>query len=227
MKLTTILTVPTEMPRVDDFVKNWSPRDKKGFTEKIKNMISPPPPLRYKLAMALYKIKVENNKLEYIIAKMKERDAQLFEKVVQAHMEKDMAKAQMYAQEVAELRKLTKSLLMAKLALEKVALRLETIMTMGDVVVNLAPVVAIVKDLKQHLIGIVPEIGLELAEIGDLLESLVVEAGELGEWTSMPSVYSAEAKKILEEAAIVAEQRMRTEFPELPGALPSAQQQKK
>ncbi len=215
------------MPRVDEFVRNWSPKDKRGIAERIKNMISPPPPLRYKLAMALYKLKVENNKLDYIIAKMKERDAALFEKVVQAHMEKDAAKASMYAQEVAELRKLTKALMTAKLALEKVALRLETIMTMGDVVVNLAPVVSVVKDLKRYLIGIVPEIGLELAEIGDLLESVVVEAGELGEWTTMPNVYSEEAKKILEEAAIIAEQRMKTEFPELPSGVPSAQQQKK
>ena len=215
------------MPRVDDFVKNWSPRERKSLTERIKNAISPPQPLRYKLAMALYKIKVENNKLDYIIAKMKERDAALFEKVVQAHMEKDIAKASMYAQEVAELRKLTKALMTAKLALEKVSLRLETIMTMGDVVVNLAPVVGVVKDLKRYLIGIVPEIGLELAEIGDLLESVVVEAGELGEWASLPNVYSEEAKKILEEAALVAEQRMKTEFPELPSNLPAAQQQKK
>jgi division protein CdvB (Snf7/Vps24/ESCRT-III family) len=215
------------MPRVDEFVKNWSPRERKSITERIKNVVSPPPPLRYKLAMALYKLKVENNKLDYIIAKMKERDAALFEKVVQAHMEKDVAKASMYAQEVAELRKLTKALMTAKLALERVALRLETIMTMGDVVVNLAPVVSVVKDLKKYLIGIVPEIGLELAEIGDLLESVVVEAGELGEWTTLPNVYSEEAKKILEEAAIIAEQRMKTEFPELPSGVPSAQQQKK
>ncbi len=214
------------MSRVEDFVKAWTPKERTNIAEKIKNMVSPPPPLRYKLAMALYKLRVENNKLEYIIAKMKERDQLLFEKVVQAQMEKDSAKAMMYAAEVAELRKLTKAIMTAKLALERVALRLETIMTMGDVVVNLAPVVAVVKDLKKYLLGIVPEIGLEMAEIGELLESVVMEAGEFSDWTSLPSVYNEEAKKILEEAAIIAEQRMKAEFPELPGSLPSATQQK-
>ena len=214
------------MSRVEDFVKAWTPKERTNIAEKIKNMVSPPPPLRYKLAMALYKLRVENNKLEYIIAKMKERDQLLFEKVVQAQMEKDSAKAMMYAAEVAELRKLTKAIMTAKLALERVALRLETIMTMVDVVVNLAPVVAVVKDLKKYLLGIVPEIGLEMAEIGELLESVVMEAGEFSDWTSLPSVYNEEAKKILEEAAIIAEQRMKAEFPELPGSLPSATQQK-
>ncbi|MET1101847.1 MAG: Snf7 family protein [Pyrodictiaceae archaeon] len=217
------------MSRVENFVKNWSPRDKPGVIEKIKNTISPPPPVRQKLAIALYKLRVQNNKLEYVLAKMRERDQVLFEKVVQAQMDKDQTRAAMYAAEVAELRKMTKALMTAKLAVERITLRLETVMTMGDVLVGLAPVVAVVKDLKKYLIGIVPEIGLELAEIGELLESVVMEAGEFADWTSIPTVYSEEAKKIMEEAAMIAEQRMKEFFPELPGGLPSpsGEQQKK
>ncbi len=212
------------MTRVEDFVKSWTPQPKSpGIIEKVKNKINPPPPLRHKLAIALYKLRVQSNKLDYIIAKMKERDAALFEKVVQAQMDKDTARAAAYAAEVAEVRKLTKTLLTAKLAIERVALRLETVMTMGDVLVGLAPVVAVIQDLKKHLIGLVPEIGLELAEIGELLESVVMETGEFTSYMSLPTVYSEEAKKILEEAAVIAEQRMRAEFPELPKALPSAE----
>jgi division protein CdvB (Snf7/Vps24/ESCRT-III family) len=113
------------MARVDDFAKIWSPQPKgPGLVDKIKYTINPPPPLRQKLALALYKLRVQNNKLEYTIAKMRERDQILFEKVVQAQMEKDKTRAAMYAAEVAELRKMIKSLLMAKYALERVALRL-------------------------------------------------------------------------------------------------------
>jgi len=211
------------MARVDDFAKIWSPQPKSpGVIEKIRNTINPPPPLRHKLALALYKLRVQNNKLEYIIAKMRERDQALFEKVVQAQMEKDKTRALMYAGEVAELRKMVKSLMMAKYALEKVALRLETVMTMGDVLVGLQPVVAVIRDLRQHLVGLIPEIGLEMAEIGDLLESVVTEAGEFtGAFSTMPMTASEEARKILEEAAAVAEQRMKTEFPELPSAFPA------
>ncbi|BEP16867.1 cell division protein CdvB1/B2 [Pyrofollis japonicus] len=211
------------MARADDFAKIWNPQAKgPGVMDKIKTFINPPPPLRQKLALALYKLRVENNKLEYIVQKMKERDQLLFEKVVQAQIEKDQTRAAMYAAEVAELRKMIKSLLMAKYAVERVALRLETVMTMGDVLTGLAPVVAVIKDLRRYLTGLVPEIGLEMAEIGELLESVVTEAGEFTSFMSMPSgVYSEEAKKIMEEARIVAEQRMKAEFPELPSAFPT------
>jgi division protein CdvB (Snf7/Vps24/ESCRT-III family) len=211
------------LARVEDFAKVWNPQPKgPGVIDKIKNTINPPPPLRHKLAVALYKLRVQNNKLEYIIAKMKERDQALFEKVVQAHMEKDTQRAAMYAAEVAELRKMIKSLMVAKYAVERVALRLETVMTMGDVLVGLAPVVGVIKDLRRYLTGLVPEIGLEMAEIGEILESVVTEAGEFTGFMSMPSgVYSEEAKKIMEEAAAIAEQRMKAEFPELPSAFPT------
>jgi division protein CdvB (Snf7/Vps24/ESCRT-III family) len=211
------------LARVEDFAKVWNPQPKgPGVIDKIKNTINPPPPLRHKLAVALYKLRVQNNKLEYIIAKMKERDQVLFEKVVQAHMEKDTQRAAMYAAEVAELRKMIKSLMVAKYAVERVALRLETVMTMGDVLVGLAPVVGVIKDLRHYLTGLVPEIGLEMAEIGEILESVVTEAGEFTGFMSMPSgVYSEEAKKIMEEAAAIAEQRMKAEFPELPSAFPT------
>jgi division protein CdvB (Snf7/Vps24/ESCRT-III family) len=218
------------MARVEDFAKAWSPQPKEpGIIDKIKNTINPPPPLRHKLAIALYKLRVQNNKLEYIIAKMKERDQALFEKVVQAHIEKDKTKAAMYAAEVAELRKMIKSLLTAKYAIERVTLRLETVMTMGDVLVGLAPVVGVIKDLRRYLVGLVPEIGIEMAEIGELLESVVMEAGEFTSYMSIPTTYSEEARKIMEEAAAVAEQRMKAEFPELPSAFPtpSSQQEQK
>jgi len=160
-----------------------------------------------------------------MIAKMKERDAQLFEKVVQAQMEKDSARAAMYAAEVAEIRKLVKALMTARLALERVALRLETIMAMGDALVGIAPVVSVIKDLRKYLLGIVPEIGLELTEIGELLEGIVTETGELSGAFPAPTVHSEEAKKILEEAAAIAEQRLKAEFPELPTTVPSGEKQ--
>ncbi|MET1128473.1 MAG: Snf7 family protein [Thermoproteota archaeon] len=215
------------LSRVDDFAKVWTTQNKgPGVIERIKNTINPPPPLRHKLALALYKLRVQSNKLEYIIAKMKERDQTLFEKVVQAQMEKDTTRAAMYAAEVAELRKMIKSLMTAKVAVERVSLRLETIMTMGDVLVGLAPIVGVVRDLRRHLTGLVPEIGLEMAEVGELLESVITEAGEFTGFMSAPTVYSEEARKIMEEAAAIAEQRMKAEFPELPSAFPTPSSQK-
>ncbi len=205
--------------RLEKFVKDWDDSPKPSVKERIAKIIHPPPPMRYKLAMALYKVKIQVNKLEHLFNKLQERDKMLFEKVVSAQMMKDSARATIYANEVAEVRKIAKTVLRAQLALEQVALRLETVRELGDVLVTMAPIVEVIKDVKQHLKGIVPEIAFELDEIDSTLHSIVLEAGEfMG--SSIASIdstlVSGEAKKILEEASIIAEERMKEKFPELP-----------
>jgi len=202
--------------RLEKFVKDWDDSSKPSVKERIARIIHPPPPMRYKLAMALYKVKIQVNRLEHLFNKLQERDKMLFEKVVSAQMMKDSARAAIYANEVAEVRKIAKTVLRAQLALEQVSLRLETVRELGDVLVTMAPIVEVIKDIKQHLKGIVPEIAFELDEIDSTLHSIVLEAGEFTGTSIDSTVVSGEAKKILEEASIIAEQRMKEKFPELP-----------
>ena len=202
--------------RLEKFVKDWDDSPKPSVKERIARIIHPPPPMRYKLAMALYKVKIQVNRLEHLFNKLQERDKMLFEKVVSAQMMKDSARAAIYANEVAEVRKIAKTVLRAQLALEQVALRLETVRELGDVLVTMAPIVEVIKDIKQHLKGIVPEIAFELDEIDSTLHSIVLEAGEFTGTSIDSTIVSGEAKKILEEASIIAEQRMKEKFPELP-----------
>ena len=202
--------------RLEKFVKDWDDSPKPSVKERIARIIHPPPPMRYKLAMALYKVKIQVNRLEHLFNKLQERDKMLFEKVVSAQMMKDSARAAIYANEVAEVRKIAKTVLRAQLALEQVALRLETVRELGDVLVTMAPIVEVIKDIKQHLKGIVPEIAFELDEIDSTLHSIVLEAGEFTGTSIDTTIVSGEAKKILEEASIMAEQRMKEKFPELP-----------
>ncbi len=204
------------MPNLHDFAKNWNPERKPGLKERVKKAFKREPPLRLRVVQAIHMLKVNTHRLEYMIAKMKERDQELFERVVEAQMEGDKLRAQIYANEVAEIRKVVKTLMTAKLALERVILRLETITTLSDAVVALAPVVSVVRELKSQLMGIVPEIALEIAEVGEMLESLVIETGEYTAFATGVAAATPEAKKILQEAAAIAEQRLREEFPALP-----------
>ena len=204
------------MSSLRDFAKNWNPEKKPGIREKIKKAFKREPPLRLRIVQAIHMLKVQSHRLEYMIARMKERDQELFERVVEAQMEGDKLRAQIYAGEVAEIRKVVKTLMTAKLALERVILRLETITTLSDAVVALVPVIGVVKELKSQLMGIVPEIALEIAEVGEMLESLVVETGEYTAIATGVGAVTPEARKILQEAAAIAEQRLREEFPALP-----------
>lgn len=205
------------MSAIDKFGKRWSPQDSEGIWSKIKDRIVPPPPVRYRITMALFKIRIEKNKLEYTLNKLQERANGLFEKVVDAQVKKDSERAAMYANEVAEVRKVAKTIMSSIFALERIGLRLETVRDVGDLVSAMGPVVGVVKEVRNNLIGIMPEVAFELGEVDEILQSTVTE---LGEFTGiqMNNIYvTDEAKKVMEEAATIAEQRMKEQFPELPG----------
>ncbi|HIQ03838.1 MAG TPA: hypothetical protein EYH40_05420 [Desulfurococcales archaeon] len=207
------------MSALTNLSKNWDIDEKKGLREKIGRILGKNQPLRYKIALANYKLKTIVNRLEYLINKMKEMDKVLFEKVVEALMVKDEARAAIYASEVAEVRKLVKYLLITQVALEQVMLRLETIVELGEVAVTMAPLVSVLKQLKGMIRGVIPEVGFELAELEEMMNNMIIEMGSFADRSVTVSVVSEEAKKILEEATAIAEQRMKESFPELPSRI--------
>jgi division protein CdvB (Snf7/Vps24/ESCRT-III family) len=203
-----------------DFEKAWKGKEhtvgaaiKKAFTREK--------PLRYRLAMAHYKVNMMIRRLEVFLERLKQRDKELFERVVDALISKDVARATMYANEVAELRKVAKQLFMVQVALEQIGLRIESIREIGEIVLYLGPVVSVVKEIRSAIRSVLPEIGIELGEVEDILHETVMEAGEMVGGGALTIPASAEAKKILQEAHVVAEQRMKEGFPSLP-AIPTA-----
>ncbi len=209
------------MSSFKDFEKAWKGKEK-TVGEIIKGAFSREKPLRLRLAMAHYKINSMIRRLEVYLERLKARDRDLFERVVDALISKDRTRAAMYANEVAELRKVAKSLLMVQVALEQISLRLESIRELGDVAVMLAPVIGVVKEVRSAIKGVLPEIGIELGEVHDMLQETMMEAGEmLG--VGPTSIYTTpDARKVLEEAKVIAEQRMKESFPALPAVPPAA-----
>ncbi|QIW25349.1 hypothetical protein EWF20_08370 [Sulfolobus sp. S-194] len=212
------------MAGVNDFIKNWNGKQEPTIAEKVKNLFKPQQPLRYRLVMAHYRLKTTISRLDVYISKLQERDKALFEKVVEAQMNKDTARAAMYANEIAEIRKVTKQLLTTQIALEQVELRLETISELGDVFTSLIPVLGVVRELRQAMKGIMPELSVELAELEEGLQEVVIEAGEFTGGGIDYTMTTPEARKILEEASVVAEQRMKEKFPSLPSFVTSVAQ---
>ena len=203
-----------------EFEREW--KGKEGtLADAIKKLLGREKPLRYRLAMAHYKINSMIKRLEVYLERLKSRDQALFEKVVDALMSKDNARAVMYANEIAELRKIAKSLLMVQVALEHVSLRIESIREIGDVVMYLGPVINVVKDVRAAIKSVLPELGIELGEVQDILQETLMEAGHIVGYGDITLTPSPEAKKILEEAKVVAEQRMKETFPSLPSTIPT------
>jgi len=201
------------------FSKEWEGTGRTG----IKGVLRPQAPLRTRLEFAMRRIDAQSQSIEGTITRLKERDRNLFSKVVDAYSKHDTQRANAYANELAEIRKMEKMIMHARLALEQIVLRLRTVSELGDVVSTLGPAISVLRAVKTGMANIFPEAERELGQIGNLLSGIIVEAGQS---TGLPINFETaneDAQKILTEAAAVAEQKIKEKFPELPAGIPSIQ----
>ena len=197
-------------------MKNWDREQKTPLFSNLTDRIHRQEPLKERINQVIYKLKVNQNRLEGANLKTQQHDKALFDKCVQAQMSKDGARATMYANEISEIRKMAKVTLRSELALEQVVLRLETIEEFGDVAALLGPVAGVVHSIRDQITGVIPQVGYELGEISETLNGVVMEVGEATGQNYDMEASGAEAQKILGEANTIAETRMRERFPELP-----------
>ncbi|MFP3064491.1 MAG: cell division protein CdvB [Sulfolobus sp.] len=162
------------------------------------------------------KLKDQQNRLEEAIHRLKDRDKELFEKVIRAQIEGDMARATIYAQEISDIRKMIKIIYTAYLAIEKVRLKLETVQELQGVSLVLFPVMKILNELRDQIKGIAPEVAIALDSITSSVNSIAIETGAISEKTVVPAVVDEQAKQILDEAQKMAEIKVRELLPELP-----------
>jgi division protein CdvB (Snf7/Vps24/ESCRT-III family) len=206
------------MSKAEEWSKRWTGPEEEGesLAKRIRDIISPPPPVRQQIVTALYKIGAQINKLDYSLAKLQSYDKMLFEKTVNALIEGDKSKAAMYANEVAEVRKMAKVIMTVRYALERVKLRLETAVIFGDVQANLAPAIVALRQVAGYIKGMIPDVFAELVEIDENLQVAMLQATTHAPIMLESTYVTEEAQKILKEASIVAEQRLKEAFPELP-----------
>ncbi len=193
------------------FTKNWD-APKTGF----KALIKPDLPLKHKIELAARRVEAQVQYLNGAIHMLTDRDKRLFQKVVDAYSKHDLQRASVYANELAEIRKMIGFMMNAELALERVALRLRTVTQLGNVAATLAPVGKVLQNIRTGVASLFPGAERELGEISMLLDEVMVEAGQTTGMAPDFEVAGEEAQKILNEAAVIAEQRMKEKFPELP-----------
>jgi len=204
----------------ENFAKKWEPRkEEESFTTTVRNTITPPPPLKPALDMAVRKLDMQIAKLDQANDRFVQKDKSLFAKLVDAYTKHDQAHANIYATELAELRKMSKLIMNARLALDQVSLRIKTVSELGDVVATLGPCIGVLRSVSSGLGGVLPEAEGELGSIGDLLSGLMFEAGTSSGMSLNFENVNEDASKILDEAATVAAQRVNNNFPDLPAGM--------
>jgi len=206
------------------FAKKWEQKKDEGasFGKAIRETILPPAPLKPQLDNACRKLELQISKLDQANERFTQKDKALFAKLVNAYTQHDQAHANIYATELAEIRKMTKLIMNARLALDQVALRIRTVSELGDVVSALGPCVGVLRSVSSGLGGVLPEAEGELGDIGNMLSGLMFDAGSTSGMSLNFDSVNEDASKILSEAATVAEQRVSANFPDLPPGMPGA-----
>jgi division protein CdvB (Snf7/Vps24/ESCRT-III family) len=192
------------------FASNWIKESESRSKDSTKA------PLRPRMELASRQIALQITKLEGNAKRLQQKESALFAKIVMSIQRRETEHANMMANELAEFRKMDKMVTSARLALEQISLRLNTIQDLGDITAMLSPTMGIIKGVSSQLVGLVPEAQSEIGEISDLLSSILSDAGQINTEPINFDTANEEAEKVLAEAAATAEQTMKQRFPDLP-----------
>jgi len=203
------------------FAKKWeTKRRDTSFMNNLRASVKPPKPLKPRMDYAIKRLNLQINSLDKAADRFNKKDKDLFKKIVEAYGQHDSARANIYASELAEVRKMEKMVMNSKLALDQVLLRLETVSEFGDIVSTLGPAISVLRSVGAGIVGVLPEAENELGDIGNMLSGLMFDVGQSSGLNINFNSVNEDASKILSEAAIVAEQKINANLPNLPKDLP-------
>ena len=194
-------------------LNNWNTKEKEPLLAKVKDKVTPQPPLRNRVETTQRAMQTLILRLDQKQSRLKSHDTALFDKVVEATQKHDKNRAAAYANELAELRKITSNVTQMKLVLEQINLRMGTVQDFGDIVTSITPIVSVIKGMRNSMSGILPEASSEMSEIGEMMNGLITDAGQLGGTSPLIESSGAETNSILAEATAVAEVNNEEKFP--------------
>ena len=198
------------------FQKKWAQREVKSMTEKIRDTVKPQGALKPRIQTAVNKLQVQTSKMDVMLTKLRERDQQLFDRIVTAMQSHDTQSSRVLSSELAEVRKVSRVLGNARNSLEQVQLRLTTIHDLGDAMVAIGPAMSTMRDLKPTMSKFMPEADSELNSMTETLNGLMVDSLSGDSFEMQDSAMNEETNSILQEASAVAEQQTDERFPSIP-----------
>jgi division protein CdvB (Snf7/Vps24/ESCRT-III family) len=210
--------------KIMSFSNKWikpQQNDLNNVGMKLLENIKPPSPLKPRIEEAQKRLHSQISKLESMSMKMEEKDQVIFKRVISAMQSHDSQYAKILSNELSQIRKMNKMITSAKLALEQIQLRLNTITELGDVIVTLSPAMSVIKNIQGGLTSMMPEAGQSFGKITDILNGIMNESGQIPQTTEIPGNSNSlgeDAMKIIEEASAIVEQNMKDKFPDLPNS---------
>src|SRR3990170_5633587 len=201
---------------MSNFQNKWSKPVSPGITERINEAVKPKGALKPRVEMAVKRLQGQISKLDNMLTKLKQRDEKIFNRIVIATQQHDTHSSKVLSNELAEVRKVSRVLGNARMALEQIELRLTTFHDLGDTVVTIMPTIGLMKSLRSSLVRFMPEADQELSGMTEMLNGLMTDTFHNGDFGIDSETTSEESEKILQEAAAVAEAAVNDKLPSMP-----------
>jgi division protein CdvB (Snf7/Vps24/ESCRT-III family) len=199
------------------FDNRWIKPQGESVGHKLLEGIKPQAPLKPRIEEAQKKLHMQISRLDAIASRMQEKDKLIFKRVVLAMQSHDSSHAKVLSGELSQIRKMNKMVTSAKLALEQIQLRLNTMTELGDVVVTLSPAMSVIKGLQSGLSGMMPEADQSFGQISELLGNIMTDSGQIpNSEIANYNTINEDTAQIMEEASAVVEMNMKSKFPDLP-----------
>ena len=200
------------------FDRSWARQRRPATSDKIKEKVRTPQPLKPRVEFAKNRIQAQSQKLDKVLHNLKDKENSLFNQVVSSLQKHDMQKGKMLSNELAQTKKTEKMISQIKLAVEQVNLRLESTLSMGDAVESIGPAIGALTKVKSGLAGAMPSVDSELGEINGVFNEVLSNLGSVDNIGSASLEYAARGEDIdiiLSEASAVAEQRTNENLPDV------------
>jgi len=199
---------------------SWNKVEGESISQKVIGKVKPDEPLKNKIDFAQKKLQFQISKLDGINQKLGKKHDIIFEKIVNAQRNNKNSYAQAYAGELAQVRKMKNMVSGAKLSMEQVKLRLDTVSELGDVVVTLSPCMSIIKGLTPSLNGIMPEANASMQDLSSILGDVMSGSSvNTGDSMNVNTETNADTLAILEEAHNVIAGQTKQSIPDIPDNL--------
>ncbi|HXV65641.1 MAG TPA: Snf7 family protein [Nitrosopumilaceae archaeon] len=199
-----------------NFQNKWAKPVTPGITERINEAVKPKGALKPRVEMAVRRLQGQISKLDNMLTKLKQRDEKIFNRIVIATQQHDTHSSKVLSNELAEVRKVSRVLGNARMALEQIELRLTTFHDLGDTVVTIMPTIGLMKSLKSSLVKFMPEADQEVTRMTEMLGGLMTDTFSGDSSFGIEPSTNAESDKILQEAAAIAETAVDQKFPSMP-----------
>ena len=197
---------------------SWNKAEGESISQKVISKVKPDEPLKNRIDFAQKKLQSQIKKLDLMLTSLQERDAKLFQRIVTATQNHDVQTSKVLGNELAEVRKVTKILSSARIALEQIELRLSTCNDLGDTVVAMVPTMGLMKNLKSSLGKVMPGAEQEIGQMAEMLGGFMTESFAGDAAFGIDETTNAESDKILKEASAVAESSTGEMFPSVPSS---------